>query len=137
MRKISFPMPRRQSSSRSSAKPAPRQTPVQQQAQPPVPQQPQQPGLFAQMASTAAGVAVGSTVGHVIGGGISSMFGGGSNQPQQVQQPMQQEQQPVSNMCEPDQKAFMKCLDQNQNNISACQFYLDMMKQCQADAKYQ
>ena len=31
------------------------------------PQQTAQPGLFGQMASTAAGVAVGSTVGHVLG----------------------------------------------------------------------
>lgn len=33
----------------------------------PAPQQSSQPGLFGQMASTAAGVAVGSTVGHVLG----------------------------------------------------------------------
>ena len=37
-------------------------------------QTPKQPGLFAQMATTAAGVAVGSTVGHVIGAAIT---GGG------------------------------------------------------------
>ncbi|KAJ3274778.1 hypothetical protein HDV01_001981 [Terramyces sp. JEL0728] len=81
--------------------------------------QPQQPGLFANMASTAAGVAVGSTVGHVIGGGISSLFGGGNSHPQTVEQPAAPVQQQVGAACEPDNKAFMRCLDANQNNISA------------------
>lgn len=52
--------------SRPSNVPAPapaRPTSVAQ----PAPQQSSQPGLFGQMASTAAGVAVGSTVGHVLG----------------------------------------------------------------------
>jgi len=35
---------------------------------------PRQPGMFAQMASTAAGVAVGSTIGHGLG---HALFGGG------------------------------------------------------------
>ncbi|KAJ3043025.1 hypothetical protein HDV00_005932 [Rhizophlyctis rosea] len=103
--------------------------------------QPQQPGLFAQMATTAAGVAVGSAVGHTLGAGLTGMFGGGSShapapaesaapQVQQYQQPQQQEQ--FGGACEPDQKAFLRCLDANQNDISACQFYLDMLKQCQS-----
>jgi membrane protease subunit (stomatin/prohibitin family) len=86
------------------------------------------------MASTAAGVAVGSSVGHVIGSGISSLF---SSSPQPQQQPQQQQQQPQAPACEADQRAFVKCLDTNSNNITACQFYLDMYKQCQADQKYQ
>jgi hypothetical protein len=88
--------------------------------------------MFAQMASTAAGVAVGSTVGHVMGAGITGMFSGGSSEPQQVQAPVQQQNQAQEqNYCEPDQKAFMKCLDTNSNDITKCQFYLDMYKQCQ------
>jgi hypothetical protein len=101
------------------------------------PQQPQQPSLFANMASTAAGVAVGSTIGHTLGHGITSLFGGSST-PQQVPQqaqPLQQQQMPVQ-ACEPDQKAFMKCLDTHSNDINACQFYLDMLKQCQAQQAY-
>ena len=51
-------------------------------------QQGRQPGMFAQMASTAAGVAVGSTVGHVVG---NALFGGrGGND-----QPAPQQQQPA------------------------------------------
>lgn len=41
--------------------------------------QPKQPGLMAQMATTAAGVAVGSAVGHVMGSAITGAFSGGSS----------------------------------------------------------
>uniref|UniRef100_A0A2K6EG57 Coiled-coil-helix-coiled-coil-helix domain containing 2 n=1 Tax=Propithecus coquereli TaxID=379532 RepID=A0A2K6EG57_PROCO len=40
---------------------------------------PWQPGLMAQMATTAAGVAVGSAVGHTLGHAISGGFSGGHN----------------------------------------------------------
>lgn len=40
------------------------------------PAQPQQPGLMAQMATTAAGVAVGSAVGHVVGSALTGAFSG-------------------------------------------------------------
>jgi hypothetical protein len=94
------------------------------------------------MASTAAGVAVGSAVGHTIGAGLTGMFSGGSSSShapvEQQQQPIQQQQQPMmtSNACEADQKAFMRCLDVNSNDITACQFYLDMLKQCQAENRF-
>ena len=114
------------SSRRAPAAPSKTSVPSTAASHPPAPVQ-QQPSLFANMASTAAGVAVGSAVGHTIGHGISGLFGGRSAEP--VQQPLQE--QPVS-VCEPDQSAFMKCLDTNAGDISACQFYLDMLKQCQA-----
>ncbi|KAI8609280.1 hypothetical protein BC830DRAFT_1151399 [Chytriomyces sp. MP71] len=100
----------------------------------PVAAQPQQPSLFANMASTAAGVAVGSAVGHTLGAGLTSWFGGGSSsQPQQQAapaQPMQAQGQPFQgNVCEADSKAFTACLEKSSNDISACQFYLDMLKQ--------
>ena len=40
---------------------------------------PWQPGLVAQMATTAAGVAVGSAVGHTLGHAVTGAFSGGSN----------------------------------------------------------
>lgn len=40
---------------------------------------PKQPGLMAQMATTAAGVAVGSAVGHTIGHAITGGFSGGGS----------------------------------------------------------
>ncbi|KAJ3196521.1 hypothetical protein HK101_008705 [Irineochytrium annulatum] len=94
-----------------------------------------QPGLFAQMATTAAGVAVGSAVGHTLGAGMTSMFGGGSREAAPAAQEVPQQQysnnNTAQNVCEPDAKAFTACLDKNTNDITACQFYLDMLKQCQ------
>ena len=136
----------RSSSSRSSARPSsaskpaasrntPAPAPAPSSVAPPM-QQSQQPSLFANMASTAAGVAVG----HTIGNGISNMlFGGRSHQ--QVEAAPVSEAAPTSydngqsalgGSCDPDQRAFMKCLDTHSNDITACQFYLDMLKQCQA-----
>lgn len=43
------------------------------------PVQPKQPGLMAQMATTAAGVAVGSAVGHVMGSALTGAFSGSSS----------------------------------------------------------
>lgn len=41
---------------------------------------PRQPGMFAQMATTAAGVAVGSAVGHTLGHAMTGAFGGGRSE---------------------------------------------------------
>ncbi|EHH17267.1 hypothetical protein EGK_13624 [Macaca mulatta] len=82
---------------------------------------PGQPGLMAQMATTAAGVAVGSAVGHTLGHAITGGFSGGSNaepgrpdipypEPQGTQ-PVQ-EQQP----CFYEIKQFPECA-QNQGDI--------------------
>ncbi|KAG1468700.1 hypothetical protein G6F56_003683 [Rhizopus delemar] len=116
--------------------------PVQHQAPPAVSaQQQRQPGLFSQMASTAAGVAVGSAVGHTMANGVSSVFGGGSNSSPQEQpvetgsyqsQPYQQETAKAS--CEANAKAFTQCLEATNNDMSSCQWYLDQLKQCQSMA---
>jgi len=102
------------------------------------PAQSQGPGLFGQMASTAAGVAVGSSIGHAIGG----FFGGGSSAPVE-QQPTtavaSQNQEQAQNSwgprsCETDAKSFTKCLDENQGNMQICGWYLEQLKACQAAA---
>lgn len=86
------------------------------QQPPAMAQQQRSPGLFGQMASTAAGVAVGSTVGH----GLSNMlFGGGSAPAEQAQAPPQayeqnayaSQQQNVGVSCEQQSKDFIKCLE--------------------------
>jgi hypothetical protein len=134
-------MPRRSSSSSrgSSARSAPAKSSVPaQQAAPQVPavNQPVQqkaPGMLSQIAS----VAVGSTVGHVVGSGISNMiFGGSSNHAQQPQQQAAAQDGAVVSACEADQKAFMRCLESNKNDIGACQIYLDMFKECQAKQQF-
>ena len=88
------------------------------QQQPAMAQQSSGPGLFGQMASTAAGVAVGSTMGH----GLSNMlFGGSGSAPAEAQQaPPQaydqgayagQQQQNMGVSCEQQSKDFIKCLE--------------------------
>ncbi|KAG5292422.1 CHCH domain-containing protein [Histoplasma ohiense] len=111
-------------------------------------QQSSGPGLFGQMASTAAGVAVGSSIGHAIGG----FFGGGSSAPAEAQQapPPATAQSMDSGLyqsnssssgwaetpaCETDVRAFRKCMDDNQGNMSICGWYLDQLKACQQAAK--
>ncbi|XP_014671356.1 PREDICTED: coiled-coil-helix-coiled-coil-helix domain-containing protein 2-like [Priapulus caudatus] len=92
--------------------------------------QPQQPGLFAQMATTAAGVAVGSAIGHTIGAAMTG--GGGSSQPEAAAaapaapaQPQQPEFQP----CSFEMKQFMECT-QGQSDISLCHGFNEAFKQC-------
>ncbi|CBQ67958.1 conserved hypothetical protein [Sporisorium reilianum SRZ2] len=111
-----------------------------QQHPPAMAQQSQGPGLFGQMASTAAGVAVGSTMGH----GLSNMlFGGSSSAPaEQAQQPAPQayqgaypqQQQNLGVSCEQQSKDFIKCLEST-NDMNSCSYYLEQLKACQAAAR--
>ncbi|OJJ61315.1 hypothetical protein ASPSYDRAFT_67140 [Aspergillus sydowii CBS 593.65] len=158
------PTPARSAPTRPTAPAQPARSPYGQQQQPhstaahppaasqapPAPAPTQQsagPGLFGQMASTAAGVAVGSSIGHAIGGLFS---GGGSSAPAENQQAPPAEAQPMDNSlwqssatnsswetpaCETDIRNFRKCMDDNQGNMSICGWYLDQLKACQAAAK--
>lgn len=127
---------------------APAPTPTQHAAAPAAPVSapaaaaPQQPGLFAQMATTAAGVAVGSAVGHTLGAGLTSIFSGSSNdapvQQQAQQVPVAQSQSYANenaNVCDADARNFTRCLEDSNGNYQACDFYLQQLKACQAAAK--
>ncbi|KAL2433827.1 hypothetical protein ABEF95_010839 [Exophiala dermatitidis] len=129
--------------------------PAQQQYAHPPPQAAQAsqgPGLFGQMASTAAGVAVGSSIGHAIGG----LFSGGSSsapveQQQQQQLPTdtysrtggamdnalyaQNSSTEASGPCAADIKSFTDCMNQNQGNMTICGWYLEQLKACQQAAR--
>ncbi|KAM0255640.1 hypothetical protein ACHAQJ_005565 [Trichoderma viride] len=95
------------------------------------PQQASQgPGLFGQMASTAAGVAIGSSVGHAIGG----FFSGGSSEPAAVQTQAAPQQDQQYNNCAGAAQNFTKCLDENGGNMQICNWYLEQLKACQAAA---
>jgi len=86
--------------------------------------------MFAQMASTAAGVAVGSTVGHVASAAIlGGMSGGGDKSEQPQQQQPQQETRNPQNPCEYEMKQFLDCA-QNQGDVSLCQGFNEALKQC-------
>ncbi|KAJ2843057.1 hypothetical protein GGI22_007343 [Coemansia erecta] len=102
---------------------------------------PRQPGMLAQVATTAAGVAIGSAAGRTLADAASSLFGGGSSesaaqpQPQQMQPAAYDQstgfQQPARN-CDVDAKSFTRCLESTNNDMTACQYYLDALKSCQA-----
>ena len=88
-----------------------------------------------------SGVAVGSSIGHAIGG----FFGGGSAAPAETQQADhavgQQDQDGAyqsnswgARSCDMDAKSFTKCLDENLGNMQICGWYLDQLKACQAAA---
>ncbi|KAI2655969.1 Phosphorylase b kinase gamma catalytic chain, skeletal muscle/heart isoform [Labeo rohita] len=108
---------------------------------------PRQPGMFAQMASTAAGVAVGSAVGHTIGHAMTGGFGGGGHseaarpdepyqgQPMYQQQPSMYQQQPSmyqqqeQSPCAYELKQFIECA-QTQSDLKLCEGFSEVLKQC-------
>ncbi|RXM95056.1 Coiled-coil-helix-coiled-coil-helix domain-containing protein 2, partial [Acipenser ruthenus] len=102
---------------------------------------PRQPGMFAQMATTAAGVAVGSAVGHTIGHAMTGGFGGGGRaepaspdvtyqEPLPPAQPMyQQQQQSQRSPCEYELRQFIECA-QNQSDFKLCEGFSEVLKQC-------
>ncbi|KAJ3590974.1 hypothetical protein NHX12_008922 [Muraenolepis orangiensis] len=147
------PPPMRAAPPRSYA-PVPAQAPPSAMAAPAA-AAPRQPGMFAQMATTAAGVAVGSAVGHTIGHAMTGGFGGGNSEapnpdvtyqepqqaqpsyqqqpqsmyPQQPQSMYQQEMAPQQQGCSYELKQFIECA-QNQSDLKLCEGFSEVLKQC-------
>lgn len=123
--------------------PAPRPTqPAPMAAQPtamaaPAAAAPQGPGLMAQMAATAGGVAIGSAVGHTIGHAMTGMFSGGGDKEVQQQQPQQaapveqygQQPQQNQNPCAYQLDQFLSCA-QNQHDLTLCDGFNEALRQC-------
>ncbi|KAK0628665.1 Sas10/Utp3/C1D family-domain-containing protein [Bombardia bombarda] len=91
--------------------------------------------MLGNIASTAAGVAIGSTIGHA----VSGLFGGSSSaaEPQQSSVSAQDQNQNNSswgNNCQTATQSFTKCLDDNSGNMQICGWYLEQLKACQAAA---
>lgn len=76
--------------------------------------------------------------GHTLGHAVTGMFGGGgsSRSNDVAEAPVQREAMQASNVqaCESDSKAFMRCLEQNNNEIGSCQIYYNLMKECMASS---
>jgi len=104
----------------------------------------QGPGLLGQMAATAGGVAIGSTVGHVIGHAITGGGGGSAAAAeaapaaaaapasyQQQQQPYQQQHQSEApqGACSWEIKQFMQCA-QTQGDLTLCEGFNEALRQC-------
>ncbi|XP_054029033.1 coiled-coil-helix-coiled-coil-helix domain-containing protein 10, mitochondrial isoform X1 [Dryobates pubescens] len=117
---------------RSVSRPAAAPAPASPAPAAPMPAaQPAQPGLMAQMASTAAGVAVGSAVGHVVGSAITGAFSGGSSEPAKPAAPAQQPvyQQSPYGPCHYEIKQFLECAT-NQKDLTLCEGFNEALKQC-------
>nr|XP_051715372.1 coiled-coil-helix-coiled-coil-helix domain-containing protein 2-like [Oryctolagus cuniculus] len=95
-----------------------------------------QPGLMAQMATTAAGMAVGSAIGHTLGHTITGGFSRGSSaepsrpdityqEPQGAQLAQQQQFGP----CSYEIKQFLECA-QNQSDVKLFEGYNEVLRQC-------
>ncbi|KAM9318236.1 coiled-coil-helix-coiled-coil-helix domain-containing protein 2 [Pholidichthys leucotaenia] len=125
------------------AAPPPTHAPVPMQAPPSAvgtpAAAPRQPGMFAQMASTAAGVAVGSAVGHTIGHAMTGGFSGGHSQPANPDityqepnqaQPMYQQGAPQQQQaCSYELQQFIECA-QSQSDFKLCEGFSEVLKQC-------
>lgn len=88
--------------------------------------------------SSSSGVAIGSSVGHALGG----FFGGGSSEaaaPQessmQAQSASQDQSWGGNNNCQSATQQFTTCMDEQAGNMSICNWYLEQLKACQAAAK--
>ena len=91
---------------------------------------------------TNSGVAVGSSIGHAIGG----FFGGGGAQPadQANTAATAYDQAPANTAnntnswgapsCEADARQFTRCLDEHGGNMQICGWYLEQLKACQQAA---
>jgi len=95
--------------------------------------QPRQPGLMAQMAATAGGVAIGSAVGHTLG---AAMMGGGGHQDQPVDSqpqatPMYSQSQVTAEggPCQLQMRQFLECA-QTQHDITLCQGFNESLREC-------
>ncbi|KAK4124937.1 hypothetical protein N657DRAFT_643705 [Parathielavia appendiculata] len=136
----SAPAPTQQQQTRPAATyAAPSSAPTSSQMAPHAPTAPvsQGPGLLGQMASTAAGVAIGSSIGHVVGNGISSLWGGSSSSAPEpaTQAQAAQTNSTFGNNCAGVTEQFTKCMDEHGGNMSICGWYLEQLKACQAAAK--
>ena len=79
--------------------------------------------------STAVGVGIGHTIGH----GLTSLFGGGSSAPAETAAaPATTTTQETrgAGICEADAKAFTKCMDDYKGDMNVCSWYLDQLKVC-------
>lgn len=80
---------------------------------------------------------MGSSIGHTIGAGLSSIFGGSSHAPAEpVEQSQQASYEQRPRACDADARNFTKCLDDNGGNMQICDWYLQQLKACQEASKY-
>lgn len=99
----------------------------------------QGPGLMAQMAATAGGVAIGSAVGHTVGHALTGMFSGSDSK--EATAPVGQAAAPVpqyapapetnnaTGPCAWEIKQFLSCA-QGQADLTLCEGFNEALRQC-------
>ncbi|XP_051886717.1 LOW QUALITY PROTEIN: coiled-coil-helix-coiled-coil-helix domain-containing protein 2-like [Pristis pectinata] len=135
-------MPRgsRSRASRPALSRAPLSTNPPPAAVAPTPVQPWQPGLMAQMASTAAGVAVGSVVDYLMRSALTGALGGSGSEPARADITYQEPSmaaspaQPQAQDNRPCQFEMRQCLEcaQNQHDLTLCDGFNEVLKQCRS-----
>lgn len=69
------------------------------------------------------------------------MFGGSSEQAPQAAAPAAPavsapQIQQSSGVCQMDMDSFNRCMKENNNSVSSCDFYFQALQQCQASSRY-
>jgi hypothetical protein len=83
------------------------------------------------MMQQVATIAAGSAIGHVAGAGISNLMLGGRNNRDEPVASVPEPAHPSSvARCTQEHFEFNKCMKGANGNISACEWYVDMLKQC-------
>ncbi|KAF0704245.1 hypothetical protein As57867_007374, partial [Aphanomyces stellatus] len=84
------------------------------------------------MSTVAQGMAfgTGSAIAHRAVGAVANSFGGSSNEQGHEAAAAPAAAAPAQDVCSNDQKAFMDCLNANQNNVASCQYYFDQYNRC-------
>jgi len=84
--------------------------------------------MLSNIVSTAAGVGIG----HVIGHGLTGLFGGGSSPAPPADAaaaaPATSNANTMVGVCDADAKAFTKCMDDYKGDMTVCSWYLDQLK---------
>lgn len=126
------------------AKTAPPPAPAPTQNVPPPAHAPSQGGgMMSGLAATVMqGMAfgTGSAIAHrAVGAVAGAMSGDNSDKSQPIQAPTPAPQVPQSSYqgaCSVDLTAFNNCMRENNNNVTACDFYYQALQQCQASNNY-
>lgn len=95
-------------------------------------------GLMANVASTAAGVAIGHTVGHALTGALGIGGGGHNSEPVPIEQPQAQQsygqpQQQLSNQdtpCKFELEQFLACAQNQSNDLQLCDGFNQVLNEC-------
>ena len=135
--------PARSSSTQAAPPPAARAPPPAPMPAAPPPAVPQQSGgMLSGLGSTIMqGMAfgTGSAIAHRAVGAVAGSMSGGSDNQQQTQQPSPAAPAAVqsdNSACQVDLNAFNKCMRENGNSVTSCDFYFQALQQCQQSSNY-